>query len=254
MSDLSPRAQRMLTRWKGPADPTLAAPLLRTLLAERGAPVPEAWIALEERFGGRRYAVFGDPAERALGIAQQWRAGDKRPQVQLQRTDSAGWIAQCVRIGAKPERPLCVDESGAVVDAGLKLPAIGDPHPFSHSIETLLEWDAIVDEIESLPGEWHVVRAQGPDGLARSVAERLGVPPVTAASGAHLGAWADERVRLRFAKGYRMFEPRPIAFEAWASSLALAEEIAAIAGALLARPPVVAPYPAPGYARVERVR
>lgn len=243
----------MLTRWKGPADPTLARPLLQRLLDEKGAPAPEAWLALDERFSGRRYAVWGDPAERSLGIAQLWKPGDKRPQVQVQRTEK-GWIAQCVRIATKPERPLCVDEQGALVDAGLKLPAMGEPHPFAASLTQLVEWDAAVDEIERAPGEWFVVRAQGPDGLARSVAERLGTAPVPEASGADLAAWADPRLRIRFSRIWRLIEPRAIAFEAYAASRPLAEEVARIAGDLLGRVPAIAAYPAAGYARVERVR
>lgn len=253
MADLSPRANALLTRWKGPADPTLARPLLQRLLAEKGAPVPEAWLALEERFSGRRYAVWGDAAERSLGIAQLWRPGDKRPQVQVQRT-GRGWIAQCVRIASKPERPLCVDEAGAIVDAGLKLPAMGDPHPYASSLEQLLEWDAVVDELERAPGEWFVVRAQGPDGLARSVAERMGIAPVPEASGADLAAWADPRLRVRFSRIWRLIEPRSIAFEAWGASRPIAEEVARVVGDLLGRVPAISAYPGPGYARVERVR
>ena len=252
--ELSPRARRMLTRWKGPADPTLAAPALKKLLDEKGVPPIEAFVRFEERFSGRRYAVYGETAERALGLAQYWRVGDKRPQIHVQKSERAGWIAQCLRVGAKPERPICIAEDETLRDAGLKLPAIGDPHPFAANVEQVLEWDAVVDEIEELGGAWFSVRVQGPEGLARSLAEKFSVAPVVAASNADLAAWSDPRLRLRFAKTHRLFEPRPILVEAFASSRAIAEEIARAMGDLVGRAPAVAPWPAPGFIRIERVR
>lgn len=254
MSELSPRATKMLTRWKGPADPTLAAPALKILLAEKNVPNLGAFLDFESRYSGRRYAPFGDTAERRLGIAQYWREGDKRPQVHVQKTEAGPWIAQCLRLGSKPERPVCLHEDSRLCDAGLKLPAIGEPHPFANSIEQFLEWDAVVDEIEVLDGSWHTVRAQGPDGLARSLAEKFSIAPVSLATGIDLAAWADTRVRVRFSKTHRLFEPRPIVVEVYAASRALADEIAHAMGDLIGRAPAVAPWPAPGFARVERVR
>jgi hypothetical protein len=255
VTELSPRATRMLTRWKGPADPTLAAPALHSLLAEKGVPDVAAFLEFEGRFAGRRYAVFGDRAERQLGIAQMWRKDDRRAQIHVQKT-GVGWVAQCIRRGTKPDQhPLCLAEDGSLRDPGPTLPAMSEPHPFAACPEQWIEWDAVVDELETLGGEWFAIRATGPDGLARSLAEQFGAAPVAEASSVDLGAWDGTRLRVRFLKNHRLLEPRPVTIEAYAGTRALAEEVArAIADVTGRTTPEVNAWPDPGIVRVERVR
>src|SRR5258708_2527552 len=82
-------------------------------------------------------------------------------------------------------------------------------------LDEVIEWDAVVDEIVSIDAIWYQVKTQPPDGIARALAEKLGVPPVPEASSADLAAWSDARIRIRTSRLHRLLEPRTILLEAF---------------------------------------
>lgn len=180
--------------------PTRLAEIARIGIEESGAPQSPALLDFGIRYGRRGYAVRGDPPYRTIGILEDWRRIGGPQGIESARgwKTERGWRVLCFEAYPGRGNPmpdiyqLAIGEDGTIY-----LPPDADSEiVLASSFDRWLEYEAVLDELGG-NGRWTRRRLAGADGVARSLAEALGLVPLPEASDAFVGAWQSETTTIR---------------------------------------------------------
>lgn len=230
---LSPRARRML-RAPGGGEPVVPAEAVEQIthaLAYFGAAITPAFAEFARTLHTLEMEVRGDGPVRELRMVERpFRvSGAADPHV------PDGWVVPCLGWRGAGAHELCLHENGRVLDAGGHAHENARLIAVAASIQHWVEFESVVDGLADEHRVWWRITGRGPEGMARTIAERLDLAPFEEIADPFLGAWHRDGVRLR---ARREIAPEPrFWIDAFAAETGDADEIADAFLSLLGRAP-----------------